>query len=320
MKKFSLILFAALTTLLSAYGQGARNIKINEVMTSNKASITDEYGRHKPWVELSNIAYSSYNIRGMYITTDRKVLDKSLTVPQRISMMSIIPSGDDRTLLTARTHVVFYLDSHRAEGSFYIGEKAMPNEPMWIAIYDGNAVDLIDSVSVPALKDDCSFAREKDGSVKWEIKSPAEVTPGTNNLLKEGESKVAKLKREDPYGFGIAILSMGIVFSCLALLYVFFCVLGIFMSHKQTIKKAKNIQPVKAAVAAGGVIAETGHKTKVILKDGLQSSGIDKEVYIAVISMALKQYLDDVHDNESNIITIKPHSTMWNAHIEEKHF
>ena len=86
------------------------------------------------------------------------------------------------------------------------------------------------------------------------------------------------------------------------------------------IKKAKNIQPVKAAVAAGGGIAETGHKTKVILKDGLQSSGIDKEVYIAVISMALKQYLDDVHDNESNIITIKPHSTMWNAHIEEKHF
>ncbi len=75
-----------------------------------------------------------------------------------------------------------------------------------------------------------------------------------------------------------------------------------------------------AAVAAGGLIAETGHKTKVILKDGLQSSGIDKEVYIAVISMALKQYLDDVHDNESNIITIKPHSTMWNAHIEEKHF
>ena len=92
---------------------------------------------------------------------------------------------------------------------------------MWIAIYDGNAVDLIDSVSVPALKDDCSFAREKDGSVKWEIKSPAEVTPGTNNLLKEGESKVAKLKREDPYGFGIAILSMGIVFSCLCLALCF---------------------------------------------------------------------------------------------------
>ena len=46
MKKFSLILFAALTTLLSAYGQGARNIKINEVMTSNKACMTVENGRH----------------------------------------------------------------------------------------------------------------------------------------------------------------------------------------------------------------------------------------------------------------------------------
>ena len=45
MKKFSLIFFAALTTLLSAYGQGARNIKINEVMTSNKAWKAQTLGR-----------------------------------------------------------------------------------------------------------------------------------------------------------------------------------------------------------------------------------------------------------------------------------
>ena len=51
--------------------------------------------------------------------------------------------------------------------------------------------------------------------------------------------------------------------------------------------------------------------TKVILKDGLQTAGIDKEIYIAVISMALKEYEDDVHDIESNVITIKPHHTNW---------
>ena len=43
----------------------------------------------------------------------------------------------------------------------------------------------------------------------------------------------------------------------------------------------------------------------------LKTKGIDKEVYIAVISMALKQYQDDVHDVESGIITIKSKDTGW---------
>lgn len=38
---------------------------------------------------------------------------------------------------------------------------------------------------------------------------------------------------------------------------------------------------------------------------------------MAVIAMALKQYEDDVHDIESNIITIKPHHTNWNIYPEE---
>ena len=110
---------------------------------------------------------------------------------------------------------------------------------------------------------------------------------------------------------------MGIVFACLALLYVFFHILGYVMSHKKAIKKAGKVQPIKAAVKTGEKIAETGHKTKIILTDGLKSGGIDKEIYIAVIAMALKQYEDDVHDIESNVITIKPHQTLWNMHHDE---
>ena len=149
----------------------------------------------------------------------------------------------------------------------------------------------------------------KDGGEKWSVKSPDFVTPGIENYIHVDETKTARLKREDPYGFGITILAMGIVFFCLALLYVFFRTLGMFMAHKQTLKKAGNVQPIKAAVKTGEKLVETGHKTKVMLKDGMQTGGIDKEVYIAVISMALKQYQDDVHDIESNVITIKPHHT-----------
>ncbi len=317
MKKISLALFAVLVSSLSVFGQGARNIKINEVMTSNTASIVDEFGRYNAWIELSNIAYSSYNVRGMYITTDRRVLDKSLTVPQRIAMMSVIPNGDERTLLSARKHLILYFNGNPADGMQHLTAKAQAEKALWVALYDGNAVDIIDSVSVPALAPNLSYARVKDGAAKWTVKTADEVTPGSNNYIHTGETKIAKLKREDPHGFGIAILSMGIVFSCLALLYVFFRLLGLFMSHKQTIKKAKNIPPVNVAVKAGEKLAETGHKTKVILKDGMKTGGIDKEVYIAVISMALKQYQDDVHDIESNIITIKPHNTLWNAPFEE---
>ena len=129
-----------------------------------------------------------------------------------------------------------------------------------------------------------SYARIKDGADQWAVKTSDCVTPGIENYIHANETKIAKLKREDPHGFGITVLSMGIVFSCLALLYVFFRILGLFMAHKQAIKKAGKIQPIKAAVKTGEKIAETGHKTKVILKDGLQTGGIDKEIYIAVIA------------------------------------
>ena len=317
MKKISLALFAVFVSSLSVFGQGARNIKINEVMTNNTASIVDEYGRYNGWLELSNIAYSSYNVRVMYITTNRDVLKKELTVPQRIAMMSVIPNGDERTLLSARKHLILYFGSNPAEGMQHLTVKAEKGKALWVALYDGNAVDLIDSVTVPALAPNLSYARVKDGADKWVVKTADEVTPGSNNYIHVGETKIAKLKREDPHGYGIAILSMGIVFSCLALLYVFFRLLGIFMSHKQALKKAKDITPVNVAVKAGEKLVETGHKTKVILKDGMKSGGVDKEVYIAVISMALKQYQDNVHDVESNIITIKPHHTMWNVHLED---
>ncbi len=317
MKKISLLLCAMSFGTVLTFGQGARNIKINEVLTKNKSGLQDEYGSREAWIELANTSYSTYNVRGMYVTTDRRVLDKSLTVPQRIGMMSVIPNEESRTAMAARQHLVLFLNSNPAKGALHLTAKAKEGEPLWIALYDGNAVDIIDSVSVPTLGTDMSYARKTDGSHEWSIKSPDYVTPGISNYIHADESKIAKIKRTDPHGIGITVLSMGIVFFCLALLYAFFRILGIFMAHRQTLKKAKKIQPIKAAVKTGEKIAETGHKTKIILKDGLQTGGIDKEIYIAVISMALKQFQDDIHDIESNVITIKPHQTFWNIHPEE---
>ncbi len=310
MNKFGLLLSGVFMTSTSAmFGQGARNIVINEVMTNNTSNIQDEFGRHNAWLELENTSFTTYNIRGMYLTTDRAVLDPKMSVPERIKRMSIIPNGDERTSLGARQHIVFFGNNNPSQGKLHLSLPIPMSEPVWIALYNGNASELIDSVSVPALNANQSYARQ---GKKWVVKAEQNVTPGIENFIKSDETKDAKLKREDPYGIGITLLAMGIVFTCLAVLFIFFSLFGLLMRHLETAKKVANQQPIKPITKTVEKTAEIGHKTGVILQEGLKTKGIDKEIYIAVIGMALKQYEDDVHDVESGIITIKQKSSSWN--------
>ena len=309
MNKFGLLCGALLLSgALSVFGQGARNIVINEVLTNNTASIQDEFGKHEAWIELENTSFTTYNIRGMYLTTDRSVLDQNMSVPERIKRMSIIPSGDARTSLGGRQHIVFFGNSNPAQGKLHLSLKVPVSEPFWIGFYNGNATELIDSVTVPALAADQSFARHGN---KWSVKSAENVTPGIENFIQTDETKDAYLKREDPHGFGITLLAMGIVFFCLAILFVFFWIFGAIMRHLDTAKKVVNTQPIKPITKTVEVTHDLAHATGNLLQDGLKTRGKDKEVYIAVISMALKQYQDDVHDVESGIITIKSKDTDW---------
>ena len=309
MNNFRLLLSGLLLASTSAVmAQGARNIRINEVLTNNTANIEDEYGQREAWIELENTSFTTYNIRGMYFTTDKSVLDPQMSVPERIKRMSVIPSGDPRTQIGGRQHIVFFCNSNPAQGKLHLSLKVPISEPVWIGFYNGNAVELIDSVSVPALAADQSYARH---GKQWSVKSSENVTPGIENFIKTDETKDAKLKREDPYGIGITLLAMGIVFFCLALLFVFFWLFGLIMRHIDTAKKVANTQPIKTVTKTVEVTHDIAHATGNILQDGLDKKGIDKEVYIAVISMALKQYQDDVHDVESGIITIKPQRTGW---------
>ncbi len=302
-----------LTSSPAVFGQMDKSIKLNEVMTDNTAGLQDEYGQCGPWIEIANVSHTTYNVRGMYLTTDRSVLDKSMSVPERIKRMSIIPNGEPRTSLGGQQHLLLFCNSNPAKGSLHLALKMNPGESTWVALYNGNATDLVDSVTIPALAENMSFARKANGADIWQVKPADAVTPGISNYIEVNESKVAKLKREDPYGIGITVLAMGIVFFCLTLLFAFFSIFGLFMRHRSAAKKVANIQPLKAGVKTVEKTTEIGHKTSVILQDGLKSKGIDKEIYIAVISMALHEYQNNIHDMESGVITIKPKHTEWNV-------
>jgi anthranilate phosphoribosyltransferase len=78
-------------------------------------------------------------------------------------------------------------------------------------------------------------------------------------------------------------------------------------------KKIAKVQPIKPIIQTGKKIEEVRQITKNILQDGLETKGRDKEIYIAVISMALMQYQEDVHDVESGVLTIKEHQSSWTA-------
>ena len=309
MNKFKLLLCGIMLTSASAVmAQGAKNIRLNEVLTNNTASIVDEFGQREAWIELENSSFTTYNIRGMYLTTDRSVLDPKMSVPDRIKRMSVIPNGDSRTQIGGQQHIVFFCNSNPAQGKLHLSLSIPMSEPVWIGFYNGNAVELIDSVTVPALAADQSYARHGN---TWSIKKAENVTPGIENFIKTDETKDAKLKRDDPHGFGITLLAMGIVFFCLAVLFLFFWLFGLIMRNLETAKKVVNAQPIKPITKTVEVTHDIAHATGNILQDGLKTKGIDKEVYIAVISMALKQYQDDVHDIESGIITIKSRQTGW---------
>lgn len=169
-------------------------------------------------------------------------------------------------------------------------------QPNWIALYDGNAVDLIDSVSVPVLLPDQSYELSQDFKT-WSKADGDMVTPG---YLPQptGLTKSQQLKKADPYGIGITVLSMGIVFVCLALLFLALWVLGIFMKRKQ-----QNSEAVKPAPPTTPTETPTANATETS----------QEEIYMAVIALALKEHLGNKHDTESGVLTIKPKQTRWNT-------
>lgn len=303
MKKLGFLLSMFVMATLPSWSQGARSIRITEVMTDNRTSIIDEYGKHKPWVEISNSSFTAYNVRGMFLTTDRSVLDPKMTPEQRRKLMSPIPNNETRTLLAGKKSLVLYDRSWNKQadkrtnaetGPFQLDLGIKAGKTAWVALYDGNAVDLIDSVSVPTLESDQSYELSRDFST-WAKASGEEVTP--NYLqLSTVLSKPQMLKKTDPHGIGISVLSMGIVFSCLALLFIFFWIFGAYMTHKQR----------HASATATDVNENNKQEATVPAQD------YDQETYMAVIALALQNYLEDKHDTESGIITIKTKATRWN--------
>lgn len=304
-----LVLLAALLITGASFGQSVRDFRFNEILIKNTDNYDDEYGRHVPWVEIFNTAYNTVNLAGCYLTDDTTGFaaanKKGGEIP---SHWYRIPKTDANTAMGQRTYAVFYMDNAPLYGTFHVNFDPRTSKTDYVALISGDGKDLIDLMHYPKaqLMDTClSYGYDHDGGVYNREPENAHMldqfTPGSSNETKVEISKQEKLKRDDPYGIGLAIISMSVVFCALIIIYLMLKLFG-YGSKKLAAKNNKKSEPVAAAAAAA--------ETKAAADEDGQLTGEEA----AAIATALHLHFNSMHDEESEIITIdmpSAHYSPW---------
>lgn len=282
----SLFSFVGLTSCGETESEDSK-VMLNEVLTLNKSNFQDDYGVHNNWIEVFNKSFGTVDIAGYKLAVYNGQGD---------TVFYIVPKGDVLTKIKPRQHALFWADGMPNRGTFHTTCTLDSVGGNWVGLYD-NGGKLIDKVEVPTLEADHSYARIDDANEEWVIKGGNEansyVTPSTNNMTIEKNSKQEKFAESDASGVGMAITAMSVVFSGLIILYVMFRLLGLIMQSKKSTESPK---------------VETKTENNPAAKTG----GKEGEIY-AAIAMALHEELGNVHDEESGILTIARNVSEWNA-------
>lgn len=295
-KFFALLLLCALCGA-SAFAQGRKGVRINEVMVQNDSSYVDDYGMHHAWIELFNSTFAPVDISSMYLTDDP-------ANPKKYP----IPRMDVNTEMPARQHVVFWADNEPNKGTFHLNFFLKPGKDNYIGLYDSDGKTLVDEVVVPAsLGRGHSYARQQDGvrneaddKSAWEVRDGSNekyITPSSNNIILDTNEKIKNFEEHDQSGLGMTVLAMAVVFAALIVLSLCFNVIGWI--------NAKTAQRKKKEATAGN------------LDEAEFTEGPDSGEEIAAVCMALHEHLN-MHDKEDLVLTInkvKRSYSPWSSKI-----
>jgi Na+-transporting methylmalonyl-CoA/oxaloacetate decarboxylase gamma subunit len=308
LKMIGMLLFC---TLFSVQAQRTTSLKINEILVINEPNLQDDYGIKHPWIEIYNASAGTVNIAGCYLTinaTDPRLYKSG----NKLTLRDIygndpriypIPKGDVLTKVKPSQHLLFWADGQPTRGTFHLSFTLDSIKPNYIALFDSDGRTFIDSVTVPAGQiADISYGLIHDG---WNAQRLNEelrlnqsytggsklwvpfkqVTPSSNNFILDKNDKVENFQKNDADGFGMTMTAMGVVFVALLSLFLSFKMVGkiaVLLSHRRLMK-------------ASGISKEAA------MDIHEQSSG---EVF-AAIAMAIHEATQQLHDEESTILTIK---------------
>jgi sodium pump decarboxylase gamma subunit len=326
MNKKIILTLIAVVAAMTAVAQGRLDLRINEVMIQNDSNYVDIDGHRSAWIEIFNASHSTNAIEKMFITTfkqdyiqnyfkaeEQKSNKKRNQLLNELSekegdKIYVIPRGDVDTKVKPRSHVVFFADGDDPAGTFHLPFKLEAGKDNYIALYDVNG-DLVDEVIVPAdLPANQSFSRisedfidlHKDSrsfdKAEWQMRDGSSdelaITPTKFNARPVNEN-IQKFKDGDPSGIMLTLMSMGVVFSALLMLYILFKIFGKVFTAKDKAKKDEEPAQIKQEEPATA------------------PAGDDDEA-IAAICMALYQHLN-AHDEESGILTFDHSHEMHSA-------
>ncbi len=264
-------LLSLMLVSMTAFGQGVKDIRINEIMVNNESSYQDDYGNRVGWIELHNTGYSNVNISGC-----RLVLTSG---GEKVSYT--IPKNDPATILAPQGYVVFFTDGTSTKGTFYTNFR----------LEDGNSIAFMDqSTGIEPLDAmDYDQNMRADVSKGWMMNEAAELavvenlpstTPKASNETIMFASRADSFREHDPNGIAMALTAMSVVFTSLVFLFFVFKFIG--KAFSAPAKKSS------AAAVSGAPEAVADASTEVV----------------AAIAVALTRYNEAMQDEEANVITI----------------
>ncbi|MEA1987371.1 MAG: lamin tail domain-containing protein [Candidatus Marinimicrobia bacterium] len=143
------------------------NIRINEFLAENDATIADTSGDFADYIEIINLGSGATDIGGMFITDD-------LTDP---TMWQIPTSDPTATTIPAGGYIKLWADKDTLEGILHVHVK-LSGDGEQIGLYRSDTT-VIDTLSFGAQATDISYGRLPNGNDNWEFMPP---TPGYTNM------------------------------------------------------------------------------------------------------------------------------------------
>lgn len=125
----------------------------------------------------------------------------------------------------------------------------------------------------------------------------------------QSSARSAALQQSDPSGLALTLTAVGVVFTALAMLVIVFKLIGRLMQRLNN--KPAMVVRTEYPQSAVGRPQEAEVMTAIALALDAERRQTSPEVAIA-ISMALRAYLEPVHDTESFVLTFAPRrATQW---------
>jgi spore coat protein CotH len=141
-------------TALDAYA-AATDMRLNEVMSNNTATLADEAGDYDPWVEIHNLGPGTLSTGTFYLTDDQ-------TNPTKF----VLPSSS----LADGGFLTVWLDGESAEGDNHASFRLSTSGGTLYLYYKtatAASATLIDSVEYPELNAGRSYIRLGDSGSNW---------------------------------------------------------------------------------------------------------------------------------------------------------